>query len=282
MKRTRLGLFGLLVVALLSVAVEPALAQSINERMITNLNQSLLYVAIPITVLVEAILIYTVVKYRNNDDPQPTRENRRLEITWTITTAIILLFVGLASFVVLANPYISLVPDAAAGSQSQAQQQVGADVMMNQSGATAPTEGDAVEVEVVAFQWGWTFHYPEAGVNSSSTLAIPNGTDVYFHVTSTDVIHAVHAPELGLKQDAIPGQYNTIKTNATEPGQYQLYCAEFCGSGHSGMLAEVNTMNDQKYQQWLNEGQSSGSGGNSMGGNATGSNSSGQVAAPDI
>ena len=103
MKRTRLGLFGLLVVALLSVAVEPVAAQSINERMITNLNQSLLYVAIPITVLVEAILIYTVVKYRNNDDPQPTRENRRLEITWTITTAIILLFVGLASFVVLAN-----------------------------------------------------------------------------------------------------------------------------------------------------------------------------------
>ena len=272
MKRTRLGLFGLLVVALLSVAVEPALAQSINERMITNLNQSLLYVAIPITVLVEAILIYTVVKYRNNDDPQPTRENRRLEITWTITTAIILLFVGLASFVVLANPYISLVPDAAAGSQSQAQQQVGADVMMNQSGATAPTEGDAVEVEVVAFQWGWTFHYPEAGVNASSTLAIPNGTDVYFHVTSTDVIHAVHAPELGLKQDAIPGQYNTIKTNATEPGSYQLYCAEFCGSGHSGMLANMTVMPQDEYQGWLDEQESSG-GNASADGNASANSS---------
>ena len=274
MKRTRFGLFGLLVVALLSVAVEPALAQSINERMITNLNQSLLYVAIPITVLVEAILIYTVVKYRNNDDPQPTRENRRLEITWTITTAIILLFVGLASFVVLANPYISLVPDAAAGSQSQAQQQVGADVMMNQSGATAPTEGDAVEVEVVAFQWGWTFHYPEAGVNSSSTLAIPNGTDVYFHVTSTDVIHAVHAPELGLKQDAIPGQYNTIKTNATEPGSYQLYCAEFCGSGHSGMLANMTVMPQDEYQGWLDEQESSGGNASADGNASAGGNAS--------
>ncbi|WP_049899010.1 cytochrome c oxidase subunit II [Halococcus agarilyticus] len=271
MKRTRLGLFGLLVVALLFAAVEPALAQSINERMITNLNQSLLYVAIPITILVEAILIYTVVKYRNNDDPQPTRENRRLEITWTITTAIILLFVGLASFVVLANPYISLVPDAA-GQQPQAQQQVGADLLINQSGATAPTEGDAVEVEIIAYQWGWTFHYPEAGVNSSSTLAIPNGTDVYLHTTSTDVIHAVHVPELGLKQDSIPGQYNTIKTNATETGSYQLYCAEFCGSGHSGMLANMTVLPPEEYQTWLDEQESSG-GNASAGGNAS-SNSS--------
>ena len=286
MKRTRLGLFGLLVVALLSVAVEPALAQSINERIITNLNQSLLYVAIPITVLVEAILIYTVVKYRNNDDPQPTRENRRLEITWTITTAIILLFVGLASFVVLANPYISLVPDAAAGSQSQpqAQQQVGADVLMNQSGATAPLEENAVEVEVIAYQWGWTFHYPEADVNSSGTLAVPNNTDIYIHTTSTDVIHAVHVPELGLKQDSIPGQYNTIKTNATETGSYQLYCAEFCGSGHSGMLANMTVMPEDEYQTWLDEQE--GSGGNASGangsasGNGSSSNSSMMGAVP--
>ena len=280
MKRTRLGLFGLLVVALLSVAVEPVAAQSINERMITNLNQSLLYVAIPITVLVEAILIYTVVKYRNNDDPQPTRENRRLEITWTITTAIILLFVGLASFVVLANPYISLVPDAAAGSQSQpqAQQQVGADVLMNQSGATAPPEENAVEVEAIAYQWGWTFHYPEADINSSGVLTVPNGTDVYIHTTSTDVIHAVHVPELGLKQDAIPGQYNTIKTKATEPGTYQLYCAEYCGSGHSGMLANMTVMPEGEYQAWLDEQTSSGgnapAGGNASAGGNTSSNSS--------
>jgi len=65
--------------------------------MIWDLNMNLLYIAVPITVLVEGILIYTVWKFRNNEDPLPTMENRRLEITWTIATAIILLVVGIAS-----------------------------------------------------------------------------------------------------------------------------------------------------------------------------------------
>lgn len=265
MKKTRLGRYALLVVGLVLAATEPVLAQSVNADLIYELNSKLLYVAIPITLLVQVILVYAVWRFRNNDDPQPTRENRRLEITWTVATAIILLFVGIASYTVLGNPAIALVPDAAEGAQPQAQQEIQPSVTHpNRSGAIAPDSKQAVEIEVQAYQWGWEFIYPDAGVNSSSQLTIPANKSVYLHITSRDVIHAVHVPTLGLKQDAIPGQYNTIKTNATKPGTYQLYCAEFCGSGHSKMLANMTVMSQGNYQSWLNE-QKSGSGSNSSG-----------------
>ena len=257
MKRNR-AVCALLSVAFLLAATEPVLAQSINAELISELNLKLLYVAIPITLLVQVILIYTVWRFRNNDDPQPTRENRRLEITWTIATAIILLFVGVAAYVVLGNPAIALTPDSAEGAQPQAQQELEPSVThSNRSGATAPESRQTVEIEIQSYQWGWEFIYPEAGVNSSTQLALPANRSVYLHITSRDVIHAVHVPTLGLKQDAIPGQYNTIKTNATEPGTYQLYCAEFCGAGHSSMLANVTVMPQDEYQQWLSQQQQS-------------------------
>ena len=270
MNQQRIGLCALLSVALSLLAVEPALAQSANADLINELNFKLLYVAIPITLLVEVILIYTVWRFAGNDDPKPTRENRRLEITWTVATAIILLFVGLAAYTILGSPYVSLVPeDTQSVAPPQAQQQ--AAVSMNQSGAAAPPQGtDAVQIEIIAFQWGWDFVYPQAGVNSSSELVVPTDTEVYFHITSRDVIHAVHVPTLGLKQDAIPGQYNTLKTNVTDAGTYQLYCAEFCGSGHSRMLANMTAMPPGEYQQWLNEQKQSGGNSSSIGASATG------------
>jgi len=286
MNRRSIGLGALSFLGIaLAFAVEPVAAQSITEDLISELNQKLLYVALPITLFVEGILIYTVWRYRDNDDPKPTEENRRLEITWTIATAIILLFVGVAAYQVLGSPFVSLTndPGVAAG-EAGYEGQPPMNLSENASGAIAPTEPNAVQIEVVAYQWGWEFHYPNGKV-SQTTLAMPTDRPVYLHITSREVIHAVHVPTLGLKQDAIPGQYNTIKTQVTEPGQYQLYCAEFCGSGHSAMLAEVDAMGGQEYEQWLSEGQGSG-GNSSSGGNATGSmngtGNSSQVVAPQV
>ena len=291
MDRRLLGL-GALPFLLLAFAVEPVAAQSVTENLISELNQKLIYVALPITLFVEGILVYTVWRYRNNEDPKPTEENRRLEITWTIATAIILLFVGVAAYQVLGYDVVSLTsgPSVGAGAAGFADPGGGEAQPMNFSqnysdGAIPPSEENAVQIEVVAYQWGWEFHYPNGKV-SQSTLAVPTDKPVYLHITSRDVIHAVHAPQLGLKQDAIPGQYNTLKTNVTQTGQYQLYCAEFCGSGHSAMLAEVDAMNSQQYEQWASEGQSGGSGGGS--GNATAgangssntTNTSGRLVAP--
>jgi cytochrome c oxidase subunit 2 len=83
-------------------------------------------------------------------------------------------------------------------------------------------------------------------------------------VTAEEVLHAVHVPELGLKQDAIPGQTNTIKTTPTEVGEYQGYCAEYCGVGHSQMYFKVVVVPEDTYEQFLaNQGATSASGSDS-------------------
>lgn len=226
-----LGLgFAVFGVSIVASPVAAAGADSTTEALIQSLNRQLLYIALPITILVEGILIYTVWRFRNNDDPKPTRENRRLEITWTVATAIILLFVGVASYQVLAQPAVTATPQ-----------------------VTDSDQGNATEVIVTGQQFSWTFEYPEENVTSQGTLVIPANQTVSLNITSNDVIHSVHIPELGLKQDAVPGQYNRLRTTPTSQGTYQLYCAEYCGVGHSQMTATVKVVSYNEYQQWLEE-----------------------------
>ena len=252
---------GLPFLALLALLAEPVAAQtSLNEQLISGLNEKLLYVAIPISILVEAILIYTVVRFResNVEEAKPTRENRRLEITWTVATAVVLLFVGVASYQVLG---VEAIGGVTAASNPNAQP---AAVAEDFEGAVGPepSETDAVEIEVVAQKYFWEYKYNEANVSGLSTndepLYIPANRTVYLHITSTDWLHAFHVPDLGLKQDAFPGQYNTIKTVAYEEGTYQLYCAEYCGVGHSNMLGKVTVVSDEEYQEYLESKQSQG------------------------
>ena len=235
------GVFALL-------AVEPAAAQSsINDELITDLNTTLLYAAIPIAIIVEAILIYAVVKFKNNDDPKPTQENRRLEITWTITTAVVLLFVGLASYQVLAVEEVGTPID----SEDRIEPAVSEDL----EGAVGPYEDEtnAVEVEVEAYTYAWESHYDEGAVTARNEIRIPANRPVYLHIYSSFWLHMLHVPELGLKQSAFVGEYNTIKTEAYETGSYQFYCTQYCGAGHSQMNGEFIVMEPEAYDEWLSE-----------------------------
>lgn len=261
--------------ALATLFVAPAAAQSVNAEQISNLNEKLLYAAIPITVLVEGILIYTVYRYKDSGEAKPTQENRRLEITWTVATAIILLFVGLAAYQVLGSSFVG----GTTVTQSNGDTVEGLSQPKNASSATAPSEENALQVEVVARKYSWTFNYIQADgdVTSTGTLVIPEDRPVYLHIISVDWLHSFHAPELGLKQDAFPGQYNTIKTKATKTGQYQLYCAEYCGSGHSSMLGTIDVRSQQDYQKWLKQQQSgSGSSGSNSSSNASSNSTAAQ------
>ncbi|WP_331236565.1 cytochrome c oxidase subunit II [Natronorarus salvus] len=237
MERKRLALVAAGFTAFALLVAQPVAAyNSVNDQLIGDLNMALLYAAIPITLLVEGILIYTVLKYRNNDDPQPTRENRRLEITWTITTAIVLLFVGLASYQVMADPFITQPP-----------------------GEEGPVEGDeeAIVIEVEAYNYGWDFHYEDEDVTSTGEAVIPAGQEVYFDVTADhdrgSWIHGFHVPDLGLKQDAVPDQHNMVATEVYEEGEYQGYCAKYCGTGHSQMNFIIDVVDDDEYEEWLEE-----------------------------
>jgi cytochrome c oxidase subunit 2 len=217
--------FGLVLVAL---AADPVAAASTTNELIRGLNEQLVFIAVPITVLVEAILLYAVLKFRNNDEPKPTRENRRLEMTWTIATALILLFVGVSSTLVMADPAVT-TPD------------------------TAEPGPDDVAVDVEAQTYMFTFTYEGEGVQTRNKLVVPEGKAVYLNITAKDWLHSVHVPALGLKQMAVVGEYNTIKTTPTETGVYQGYCAEYCGQGHSGMLFEVEVVSQAEYEQWLEQ-----------------------------
>ncbi|WP_255196651.1 cytochrome c oxidase subunit II [Halorarius litoreus] len=276
--------------ALLALAVDPAAAQtSLNEDLITGLNLKLLYVAIPIAVLVEVILIYTVIKFKDSDEAKPTKENRRLEITWTVATAIILLFVGFAAYQLLG---VTAIGGVTAASNPNAVEPA---TTHDFPGAVGPPQGEAdnvVEIEVVAQKYFWVFNYPEETVNgnesryvsNTGTMVMPANTTVYLHVTSIDWLHAFHVPKLALKQDAFPDKYNTISTEAYKTGTYQLYCAEYCGVGHSAMLGKVQVVSQEEYQNWLDEQkagmtESESSGNESSGNESSGNESSGNQSA---
>ncbi|SHK14075.1 cytochrome c oxidase subunit II [Haladaptatus paucihalophilus] len=222
-------------------AVQPAAAQSVNKRLIDSLNYQLAYVALPLTLFVEIILVYAVFKFRNNDDPLPTAEDPPLEITWTIATAIILLFVGVAAFTVLTNPYIT--PTQPTGGAGTGGARMGL--------ADAANSTDSVTVRGLAYQWGWQFSYPGTNVTTRDELVLPANTDIYVRMTSADVIHSLFVPQLGVKQDVFPKRTTVIHTRVFEPGTYRGYCAEFCGSGHARMRTEVRVLPKDEYRQWL-------------------------------
>ncbi|GGN89717.1 MULTISPECIES: cytochrome c oxidase subunit II [Haloarcula] len=231
MRLSRVATWLCVLVAGALLFTAPAAAQSLNRAAIDDLNEQLLYVALPLTLFVELTLVYAIYRFRNNDTPKPTIDDPALEITWTAATGAILVFVGLSAFFVLSNPYIT---PAAAG----------------------PTEPGGelqndMEVEVLAYQWGWEFHYPDSNVTTQSRLVIPKDTDVRFTLRSADVIHSFYVPDLGIKQDVFPGQATVARTNATRTGAYRLYCAELCGSGHSRMHATVLVLNQSEYDEWV-------------------------------
>ncbi|EMA30322.1 cytochrome c oxidase subunit II [Haloarcula japonica] len=229
--RRRVIQAGLVVVGL-SLLAAPATAQSVNRAAIDELNAQLLYVALPLTLFVELTLVYVIYRFRNNDDPKPTVDDPALEVTWTAATGAILVFVGVSAFVVMANPYIT--PAAAETSAD------GGDAFTNDT-----------EIDVLAYQWGWEFSYGEANITTEERLVLPADQNVTFRLQTTDVIHAIYIPQLGVKQDIFPGRTMTARTHATEPGEYRLYCAEMCGAGHSKMNATVVVKNQSAYDTWM-------------------------------
>jgi cytochrome c oxidase subunit 2 len=221
-------------VTALAALASPAAAQSVNRAAIDDLNTQLLYVALPLTLFVELTLVYAIYRFHDNDDPKPTVDDPALETTWTAATAVILLFVGVSAYFVMANPYIT---PAAAGSAD----------------AATPDQADDLTVEVVAYQWGWQFTYPEANVTTQDRLAIPVDRDVRFELSSRDVVHSLFVPKLAIKQDIFPTAESVARTRATKPGEYNLYCAELCGSGHARMDGTVVVLNESAYRDWLDE-----------------------------
>src|SRR5215471_19766695 len=115
-----------------------------------------------------------------------------------------------------------------------------------------PPQG-ATDVYVVAKQWMWKLQHQE-GAREINELHIPVGENVRMIMTSQDVIHSFYVPAFRIKQDVLPGRYTTAWFHATKPGTYHLFCAEYCGTQHSGMIGQVVVMEPAQYQAWLSGG----------------------------
>jgi len=112
---------------------------------------------------------------------------------------------------------------------------------------------DSTEVYVVAKQWMWKAEHAE-GQREINELHVPVGRDVKLIMTSQDVIHSFYVPAFRIKQDVLPGRYTVEWFRATKPGVYHLFCAEYCGTQHSGMVGSIVVMEPAQYEAWINGG----------------------------
>lgn len=188
-------------------------------------------VAICTTVAVAdaCVLLYFAVKYRrkrDNELPPQISGNPRMEWTWTITPFII--FLGMFYWGARLYFHIERPPD------------------------------NAREIYVVAKQWMWKLQHPE-GQREINTLHVPVGVPIRLTMTSQDVIHSFYVPAFRIKQDVLPKRYTTIWFQADTPGKYHLFCAEYCGAKHSGMIGWVYALDRNQYQDWLEHGAAEGS-----------------------
>lgn len=171
------------------------------------------------TVAVTVALLYFVAKYKRKPGvkPEPTGHFMKLELFWTITPTIFIFFLFHAGF----TGYIR--------------------------NATA-AEG-ATEIRVRGKKWSWEFEYP-TGDREPGELTLELGRPYKMIISSEDVIHSFFIPEFRMKRDAVPGQYSFIQFTPTKAGDAHVFCAEYCGTSHSGMIATVKILPPAEYKEW--------------------------------
>jgi cytochrome c oxidase subunit 2 len=195
--------------------------------------EDVLYIFLAVVCLVMTLLIFTVVavfatKYRRRHGREATQieGSLLLEIGWTV----IPLGIMMVMFVGGAVLYFHM--------------------------RTPPR--DAAEVYVVAKQWMWKLQHTE-GQSEINELHVPVGRNVRLIMTSQDVIHSFYVPAFRVKMDVVPGRYTTMWFRPTKPGTYHLFCAQYCGTMHSGMIGQVVVMEPNDYQAWMSGGPVAGS-----------------------
>lgn len=122
----------------------------------------------------------------------------------------------------------------------------------------AKPPADSMDIFVVGKQWMWKVQHPE-GVREINELHVPINRNVRITLGSEDVLHDYYIPAFRVKMDAVPGKLTTMWFKATKPGTYQIFCAEYCGTQHSGMIGHVIAMEEHDYEAWLAGGRSTGS-----------------------
>jgi len=200
----------------------PARASSMAGH-VDALYFALVAIAAFFTCLISALILYFSVRYRKARSPQATQihGSTALELLWTGIPLSIVMIIFVWSSVIF---FIQ----------------------------TRPPKG-AMEIYCVGKQWMWKFEHTE-GQREINQLHVPVGRDVRMIMTSQDVIHSFYVPAFRIKADVLPGRYTSTWFHATVAGRYHLFCAEYCGTQHSGMVGEVIVMDPADYDRWASGG----------------------------
>lgn len=114
---------------------------------------------------------------------------------------------------------------------------------------------NALEVNITGRQWAWDMTYP-TGKKVTNELVIPVETPVVLNMTSVDVIHSFYVPSFRVKQDVVPGKRSKMWFQSNKLGDYELFCTEYCGTAHSGMIGKVRVVTRAEYDVWIKKDRS--------------------------
>jgi cytochrome c oxidase subunit 2 len=184
----------------------------------------LLVISAFFSILIAGAIVVFAIRFRRrapDEMPRPIHGSLALELAWTIIPLLIVIFVFLWS----------------------------ADLFV----AARRVPAGHMEIQVVGKRWMWKLQHL-TGQREINELHVPVGVPVKLTLTSEDVIHSFFVPAFRVKQDAVPGRYATAWFQATRPGRYHLFCAEYCGTKHSGMIGQVVVMQPAEFQTWLGGG----------------------------
>ena len=119
--------------------------------------------------------------------------------------------------------------------------------------ALRTTPKDAYEVRVTAQKWKWLFQYPDGYTDDQ--LHVPMGQKTRVIINAVDVLHSLFLPAFRQKIDAVPGRYTELWFEPTAAGEYPIFCAEYCGTGHSAMLTKVVVHEASDFEAWMKKAQ---------------------------
>lgn len=170
-------------------------------------------------VSITTVMIYFVIRYRRKKNPQASniQGNTKLEIIWTaipLGLVLVMFYFGWLGFKPMRN-----VPK------------------------------DAIPIKGIGQMWAWSFEYENG--KKSPELVVPLNKPVKINLSSLDVIHSLYIPAFRIKEDAVPGRDNYMWFIAQDTGEYNIFCAEYCGDRHSYMLSKVKVLPEADYNAWL-------------------------------
>ena len=194
------------------------------NRDIFNLYTLVFWLASFVFVIVEAALLYSVLRYRRrrgeNRLPRQIHGNNAVEVAWTIAPALLLMIVAV--------PTVQLI--------------------IKQE---TPPPSNALQVEIVGHQFWWEARYPEFGLTTANEVHIPVGRPVAFRLTSADVQHAFWVAKMGGKKDLYPNRVNTLWFTPEETGTYYGQCTELCGESHAFMKFRLMVEEPAAFERWI-------------------------------